>query len=39
MLNKNETKIDISSLNNGKYLYKISQDGKTIKSDKLILDK
>lgn len=39
MLIENETKVDVSSLYNGTYLYKISQNGKTIKSDKLILDK
>lgn len=38
-LNENETKVNVSSLNNGTYLYKISKNGKTVKADKLILNK
>lgn len=38
-LNENETKVDISSLNNGTYLYKITQHNNVIKADKLVLNK
>lgn len=38
-LNQNETKVDVSSLNNGTYLYKIIQNGAVLKADKLILNK
>lgn len=38
-LNEGETKVDISSLNNGTYLYKITQSNVVIKADKLILNK
>lgn len=38
-LNDLETKIDVSSLNNGTYLYKITQNNVVIKADKLILNK
>lgn len=34
-----ESKLDFSTLSSGTYLYKISNNGSTIKSDKLILDK
>lgn len=36
-LNETETKVDVSSLNNGTYLYKIMQNNNLIKADKLIL--
>lgn len=38
-LSDNETKVDLNSLNNGTYLYKISQDGVILKADKLLLNK
>lgn len=38
-LNENETKTDLSSLNNGTYFYKITQNNVVIKTDKLILNK
>lgn len=38
-LNENETKVDVSSLNNGTYIYKISNNGITVKEDKLMLNK
>lgn len=38
-LNDNETKVDVSSLNNGTYLYKITQHNIVIKADKLVLNK
>ncbi|MBL7895859.1 MAG: T9SS type A sorting domain-containing protein [Bacteroidia bacterium] len=38
-LNENETKVDVSSLNNGTYLYKITQNNVVIKADKLVLSK
>jgi hypothetical protein len=38
-LNENETKVDLSSLNSGTYLYKIIQDGLILKVDKFILNK
>lgn len=38
-LNEGESKLDLSTLSSGTYLYKISQNGATIKTDKLILDK
>ena len=38
-LNENETKVDLNSLNNGTYLYKIMQDGAILKADKLLLNK
>lgn len=38
-LNENETKVDLNTLNSGTYLYKIVQDGATLKADKLILNK
>lgn len=38
-LSENETKVDVSSLNNGTYIYKISKYGTTVKADKLILNK
>lgn len=38
-LNEGESKLDLSTLSSGTYLYKISQSGATIKTDKLILDK
>ncbi len=39
MLNENETKVDVSSLNSGTYLYKITQNNIVIKADKLVLSK
>ncbi len=38
-LSGNATQLDISSFNNGTYLYKIIQNGKPVKEDKLILNK
>lgn len=38
-LSENETKVDVSSLNNGTYIYKIGNNGITVKADKLILNK
>jgi hypothetical protein len=38
-LNEIETKIELNSLNAGTYLYRIMQNGISIKSDKLILNK
>jgi hypothetical protein len=38
-LNETETKVDVSSLNSGTYLYKIMQNGALLKADKLILTK
>ncbi|MBK7666725.1 MAG: T9SS type A sorting domain-containing protein [Sphingobacteriaceae bacterium] len=38
-LNENETKVELNSLNNGTYLYKIVQDGVILKADKLLLNK
>jgi hypothetical protein len=38
-LSESETKVDLNSLNAGTYLYRIIQNGVSIKSDKLILDK
>lgn len=38
-LNESETKVELNSFNNGTYLYKIVQDGLTLKADKLILNK
>ena len=38
-LGENETKVDLNSLNNGTYLYKIVQDGVILKADKLLLNR
>ena len=38
-LNENETKVELSSLNSGTYLYNIIQDGVVLKADKLILNR
>ncbi len=38
-LNGNATQLDISSFNNGTYIYRITQNGKAVKEDKLILNK
>ncbi len=38
-LSENETKVDLNSLNNGTYLYKIAQDNVILKADKLLLNK
>ena len=38
-LSEGESKLNLSNLSSGTYLYKISQSGATIKTDKLILDK
>ena len=39
ILNGNATQLDLSSFNNGTYLYKIIQNDKVVKEDKLILNK
>lgn len=38
-LNEGESKVDLTSLNNGTYLFKVSQNGKTVKTDKVVLSK
>ena len=38
-LNEGETKVELSPLNNGTYLYKITQNNIVIKADKFILNK
>lgn len=38
-LNEGESKVDLTTLNNGTYLFKVSQNGKTIKTDKVVLNK
>ncbi len=38
-LNENETKVDLNSLNNGTYLYKVVQEGVILKADKLLLNR
>jgi hypothetical protein len=38
-LNGIVTQLDLSSFNNGTYLYKITQNGKPVKEDKLIINK
>lgn len=38
-LNEGESKVDLTTLNNGTYLLKVSQNGKTIKTDKVVLNK
>jgi hypothetical protein len=38
-LNENETQLDLNSLNNGTYIFKILKDGKEVKRDKLIINK
>jgi hypothetical protein len=38
-LSDGETKVDLSSLNNGTYLYKITENNVVIKADKLIINK
>jgi hypothetical protein len=38
-INENETKVELNSLNNGTYLYKITENNVVIKADKLILSK
>jgi hypothetical protein len=38
-INEIATKVDVTTLNNGVYMYRLTEAGKTIKSDKLILNK